>query len=62
VARQYCGHLGKVANCQQGCLPPTPARVGTPVSGGVNMYWNRRDESRRGELAVGAETGDRQCP
>ncbi|MGH8565487.1 MAG: hypothetical protein ACREXW_15925 [Gammaproteobacteria bacterium] len=24
------------------------------VSGGVNMYWNRRDKSRRGELAVGA--------
>jgi len=31
------------------------------VSGGVNMYWNRRDKSRRGELAVGAAAGGRQC-
>jgi len=31
------------------------------VSGGVNMYWNRRDKSRRGELVVGAAAGGRQC-
>jgi hypothetical protein len=30
---------------------PSVPIMGETVSGGVNMYWNRRDKSRRGELA-----------